>query len=390
MLGTALLGLGIEGSAQAASNVAISGFGTAALTMSDTDQAEFARPNQAAGVKKEPRTGVDSNFGVQATYTHNEWLSLTAQGLARKVSTDQFGAQLSMAFIKVKASEEFSVRVGRIGLPVYMVSDFRFVGYANTMMRPPAEVYRSVAADAYDGADVIYQHGLGDVTVTAQVGAGSLTLNTLNGAQNRLRKLTTVNLVAEQGPFALRFGRVDAEVSVVNNAALNNLLAALRSNGFSDQARQLRVDDVASSFTSLGLTMDWKNILFQSEYAVRKTDSLAVHDVTSWYAMLGYRIGKFTPYFYHGNARQESPRSVAGLPAGGPLASLGASANALAKYSLQSANAVGVRWDFYRSAALKVQIDRISPRQSAGAFIKAVPGFTGPANVYAAGIDFVF
>src|SRR4051812_31244845 len=32
--------------------VTISGFGTAALTMSDTDDAEYARPNQAAGVGK--------------------------------------------------------------------------------------------------------------------------------------------------------------------------------------------------------------------------------------------------------------------------------------------------------------------------------------------------
>lgn len=63
--------------------VKISGFGTAALTWSDDDRAEFGRPNQASGAADNFRTGVDSNLGLQADYAVNSWLSLTAQGLVR-------------------------------------------------------------------------------------------------------------------------------------------------------------------------------------------------------------------------------------------------------------------------------------------------------------------
>ena len=69
---------------QDGSSVRISGFGTGALTWTNTDKAEFGRPNQASGATKDVTTGVDSNLGLQADYPINSWLSVTGQGLVRK------------------------------------------------------------------------------------------------------------------------------------------------------------------------------------------------------------------------------------------------------------------------------------------------------------------
>ena len=108
--------------AQAQENVVkISGFGTAAATYADEDRAEFARPNQASGSAGDFRTGIDSNLGLQADYTVNDWLSLTAQGLVRKDAEEGYGAELSWAFAKFRISDELSVRVGRVGLPIFMI-----------------------------------------------------------------------------------------------------------------------------------------------------------------------------------------------------------------------------------------------------------------------------
>ena len=57
-----------------------SGFGTLALTRSNTSDAEFARPNQLRGVQSERKNGVDSNFGFQTTAKFNDWFSITGQG----------------------------------------------------------------------------------------------------------------------------------------------------------------------------------------------------------------------------------------------------------------------------------------------------------------------
>jgi hypothetical protein len=370
--------------------ITISGFGTAALTGTDTDLAEYIRPNQAAGVGKSFRTGVDSNLGIQAMFKFNNNLSATVQGLSRKNAVDRFGGELTWAFLKYKINDDFSVRAGRIGMPVYMISDFRLVGYANTMIRPPAEVYRQVNAENFEGMDVVWQHSFDDTTITAQVGYGNSKNAQPGNVQVRFKPVSTIHVVAENGPFTLRFGRADADFTVENSATLSGLIATLNTVGLSQVAKDLKITDVKGSFTSLGATVDYKNFLVQSEYAVRKTESRLVMDTTSYYAMFGYRMGKFTPYYYYGNIKQDSPRTYAGLPTTGPLAGLTAAINGAVKAGLQSTNAVGMRWDFHKSAALKVQVDRITPKDGAGAFINVKPGFSGPVNVYAAGIDFVF
>jgi hypothetical protein len=373
-----------------APTVTISGFGTAALTATDTDEAEYARPNQASGVGKRPRTGVDSNFGVQGTARLNENFSVTLQGLARKSDEDYYGAELAWAFVKYKLNDEWSFRLGRMGLPVYMISDFRNVGYANTMIRPSSEVYRQVTLDNFNGADVVYQRSFGDTTMTAQFGVGNAKSESPGDSHIEYKPVTALHIVAERGPVTLRFGRVDASFSVIDSATLSGLVAGFRSAGLTQAADDFSVNEADGSFTSLGATVDYNNFLLQTEYAVRKTDSRSVPGTTSYYAMLGYRYGKLTPYYYYGNIKQDDARTYDGLPGTGPLAALTAGANALAKAGLQSTNAVGVRWDFHKSAALKVQIDRVKPRDGAGAFLHPVPGFKGPVNVYAAGIDFVF
>ncbi len=385
-----LAGVALHASAADGPTVTVSGFGTAALTMADTDQAEFARPNQVSGAGKTARTGVDSNFGLQATAKINEWLSFTGQGLVRKNATDAYGAELAWAFAKFKVNDDFSVRVGRIGAPVYMVSDFRNVGYANTMIRPPAEVYRQITDDSFDGIDVIYQHSYGDTTLTAQLGAGSAEARIAGNYTAKFKPLTALHVVVENGPLTLRFGRADATVAVEGNAPLEGLLGTLRKVGLGSVADKMAITDVKGSFTSVGMGLDWNNLLVQAEYAKRKTGTLVLMDTTSWYTMLGYRYGKFTPYYYYGKVTQDSPRTIPSLPTSGPFAPLTAGVNYAIQTPLQSTNAIGVRWDFSKSAALKVQMDRVTPTEGAGAFVNAKPGFTGPANVYAAGIDFVF
>jgi len=382
-------GFALQASAQEGPSVTISGFGTAALTASDTDDAEFIRPNQAAGVRKDFRTGVDSNFGLQASVKINDMISLTGQGLVRKNALDHYRAEAAWAFAKFKASDQLSIRVGRMGAPIYMISDFRNVGYANTMLRPPAEVYRQVTLDSFDGIDLLYQHSFGDTSLSVQLGTGRA--ESEQPAQSvEFRKMLLLHVVAENGPFTLRFGRAQADFTVKDNPTLTGLVGTLRAVGLGTVANMIPLNDVKGTFTSFGGTMDWKNIVLQGEYAMRRTDTLIVHDTNSWYMMAGYRMGKFLPYYYHGSIKQESARSVAGLPTTGPAAPLGAAVNGLAKAALQTSDAIGVRWDFYKSMALKVQVDHIKPKDGAGAFIKPTPAFKGSVNVYAVALDFVF
>jgi hypothetical protein len=370
--------------------VTVSGFGTAAATVSDNNDAEYARPQQLKGAGTSPRSSVDSIFGIQATAKFSDSLSFTAQGLARENARGHFGAELAWAFAKFKATDSLSIRVGRMGAPVYMISDFRNVGYANTMIRPPAEVYRQVNFDSIDGIDVLYQQSFGDTTVTGQAAVGNVDTPVSADASVTFKPATALHLLVEHGPFTFRAGRAFGEFTVENSATYNGLIAALNRFGFASVAQELDLTDVKGTFTSAGFTMDYKNFLIQSEYAVRRSDSRVAADSTSYYAMFGYRAGKFTPYYSYASAKQDTPRTFPSMPSTGPLAPLAAGAALGGQIPQNNTHAIGVRWDFMKSAALKAQLDHVTPKDGAGGFVNPKPGFKGPVNVFALGVDFVF
>lgn len=371
------------------SDFSFSGFGTAAVTHSNSDKAEFVRPNQESGSSKSYDFGIDSMLGLQGTYKFNDSFSTTAQVLVHKNDTDHFKGELAWAFLKYKASNDVSIRVGRIGLPIFMISDYRNIGYANTMLRPPVEMYAQVSIESVDGADVIYQHSFGDTTFTGQFAYGNSKPDLNSIKESKFSNISAFNLSLERGPFTIRAGRADATLDLdYPSAAMVGTL--LKQYGFSNAANSVSFTDKKASFTSVGATMDWNNFLIQTEFGKRKAETLAIPSTTAWYTMFGYRYGQFLPYFNHAQSKQDSSKFVSGIPAIAALAPLQAGANSIASSGQeQISNSLGVRWDFNKSAAMKVQVDRISPKGE-GTFAHVQPGFTGPVTVVAASVDFVF
>ena len=386
----------------------ISGFGTLAVTRADDARAEFVRPNQVNGSADNFRTGIDSNLGLQADYAVNSWLSLTAQGLVRQDAEEHYGAELSWAFAKFRISDDLNVRLGRIGLPVFMISDYRNVGYANTMLRPPAEVYSQVPFNSVDGADVTWRHDIGNTSLTSQLAIGAIKTPLAGDLHVRGKDMLALNVVAENGPFTLRVGHARTKVTVDDSASLNNLVGALRAAGAGYRlpqlgllATQIEAKGNKGTFSSIGLGVDWNNFVLQTEFAKRKTDTY-INDTSSWYLMGGYRIGKFLPYYTRAKLKIDGAIEntvPASCPAGYPAActptlqQLGTGVLRLPYTGVgqgeQTTDTIGVRWDFAQSMALKVQVDRIKPTGN-GLFVNAQPGFSGPVTVGAVALDVVF
>jgi len=322
----------------AAPEIKVGGFGTGALTWTNTSDALFARPYQAGGVGTKPRTGVDSNVGLQVDARINDWLSLTGQGLVRKQETDTYGANGALAFAKAKLSDDVSVRVGRVPLAVFLVSDYRNVGYANTMLRPSQEVYAQVPNDSLDGADIDWRKDLGSSTLTTELAYGRSSAK-VAGETVTFTNAKVLNLILDHGPFVVRLGRAEATL-------------ALDEGG-------VELPKAKVSFTALGFTLDWRNVVVQSEFTKAQVPGA---DTKAWYAMGGYRFGKLLPFVSHSKLT-------------GDIA--------------QTTDSVGVRWDAFRSADIKFQLDRVKP-QGEGLFNQAGPAFHGPVTVGAIAVDFVF
>jgi hypothetical protein len=124
-------------------------------------------------------------------------------------------------------------------------------------------------------------------------------------------------------------------------------------------------------------------------------------DARAGYVVGGYRIGSFTPYAMFATLKSDIPYET-GIPTAGLAGGLAAGANGLNGgvnttlnqfNASQSTASAGVRWDFHRSAALKVQYDHIDLGEgSNGRFANTQPGFEpgSESSVVSIAVDFIF
>jgi hypothetical protein len=163
------------------------GFGTAGVVHSSEDQADFTstvfKPN-GAGYSHNWSADVDSRIGAQATANFTGQLSAVVQIISEQAYDNIYRPSVEWANIKYQFTSAFGVRLGRIELPTFLVSDFRKVGYAIPWVRPPVEVYGVAPVTNNNGMDLSYRVHLGSIT------------NTLSGAYGRNNKLEFPNDVA--------------------------------------------------------------------------------------------------------------------------------------------------------------------------------------------------
>ena len=361
------------------------GFGTAAYTWADTNKAEFVRDGQPTGADNTGSAEVDSLAGVQGTVHFSTSLSATIQVLLRRVETSDYQLDVPVAFLKDSLSNDFAVRVGRLPLPLFMVSDYRTVGFANTFIRPPQEVYGAAPLYTINGADVLYSHSFGQIEVNSQVYYGGSQL-TLPSAEVTTKKEFGGNISVAFGPLTLRYGRMVNHTTIVSPA--DQLIAAIGGAGFTALAAQLSTHDRASSFTGFGASLDWHNILLQAESTEAKTGGFNP-STRGQYAIAGYRIQKLTPYVMYSVRKITTSTTNSTIPAIGPLLPLALGVDALLAGYDQHSTSGGIRWDFHDSMDLKLQVDHVA-FQGPGMFANVQPGFHSPVTVAGLAVDFVF
>jgi hypothetical protein len=335
-----------------------SGFGTAGVLHTSTSDAEYVQTGQTSGGTDGLDFKTDSKLGLQATVTPTSWLSGTVQALAEERFDDSLSPKFEWAFVKVKPVDGVSIRAGEMALPSFLVSDSRNVGYANTWLRAPDEVYGQSTFDVYTGADVTYQHSIGSYTLTLDGLAGHTKADFLLGpdyvAIINGHKLLGYSADLDTGLVSLRYSYVKTNI----DADIDGVTAAR----------------LVYTFTSIGATYDHNDVLLQSEFIAKHTQ-LTAYDVNGWYVLGGYRLGKFLPYGIYAAGQTPTGPNPPGPPE--PSES---------KHTISA----GVRADLIKSVDFKLQIDRETTENSGSPFINVQPSFNDHAFVYSFTVDFVF
>lgn len=333
-------------------HLTISGFGTLGAVSTDDDRADYRSDlRQHRGATESVDFGVDSKLGVQANLKLSDTFSAVAQVLASRRTDDRPVVEWLYGQAALPAGA--TVKLGRMVLPTFMVSDSRSVGYAQHWLRAPQTVYTQYPASSFDGAQLQYRRGLGAFNLTAQVsfGQAKADLATRNLiAKVDLPRVKSLNVLLESGNWLARFG---------HTASPDTTIKGLPFPKFDDK------------FTGYGLQYDNGTALVMAEYARRRQSGLGVLDSNSWYVSGGWHFGAWMPYLTVG---QMTPKGVA-----------------YGTTDSDRLRAIGLRWDAAQNIAVKAQVEKMTSGVSS--FVQATPAFYAqrPAvRVISASVDFVF
>lgn len=359
MLGIALLAGGAQ-AGELADMLTVSGFGTIGEVHSSLKTADYVadvfEPN-GAGYTRSSALGVDSKVALQIDAKLLDNLSAVVQLVSRNRVNRNYLPSVEWANIKYAITPELSVRLGRTAMPTFMNSETRLVGFANPWLRPPIETYSLRSTTSSDGVDVSYRHAFGSVNNTTQLWHGKTEVASVGSAgvvSNGVRaeKILGIADTVDYGALTLR-GAVTSINFRINGAGGTFVYA--KANVY-----------------NLGAMYDPGNWFVMGEWT--KTNFGAVQRAQqAKYATAGYRWKKFTPYATYSKLDVDDDQVKLSVRA-------------------QKAKSAGIRWDFMKNTALKVQLDEVQlAAGSTGFFTNSKAGTAGSrAKILGAAIDFVY
>jgi hypothetical protein len=373
-----------------AEGLRLGGFGTFAYTRGSLGDPGFRNlASQEHGADSQGSVKADSRFGLRLDTRDADPFAFTLQGIVKEGADNNVRAELDWAYVRYRFAEGTRLRVGRIRMPYYMRSDSLDVNYAQPWLRLPPDVYSLLVTQNVDGADLVYERPVGELTLTLQPAAG-VSPWTQIGSGYRLRikpagisaTLGTVDTMARVSAGGARM--------TLDSDALTAALDALAAAGYGAVAESYRMDDGRLRYLNLGFHHEASRWFVTAEMMRLRFDKDTVPDTTGWYVGAGARHREFTCYAIASSLRTSGRRTEDRLPPG--LAPVKDALDLLLfdGYRDQSTLSAGVRWDVASRGAVKFQLDRVRvPAGARGNWSQPMPEGKKPL-VYAVSFDFVF
>ena len=391
--------------------VRVDGFGTIGMYQADDPVAGYrVESTQRAYSRNALRFDGDTQLSLQAILNPHGPVKGVVQLLSKKACEGNYKPRVEWAYLSWDVNKELNLKVGRTVAPVFLLSDYRNLNYAQTMARPSSEAYAINPITHQDGVSAVWQRKLGPGEGQLEGFYGKTSLHYSNGTVN-FPRVAGIAAKWTQGGWAYRIGQTNGTLSIeapMMTAAIDALASVPESaclNCSIVLPERTRLARSAAKIWTFGVMHDADNVIVHAEWMRHMGDSLAIGNIDGMWAMSGYRIGTLTPYVSY--ARYTISTAELGLLAG-PDASpalreqinyfnqsyLGIGRNDRSTISL------GMRWDLREKMALKAQVDHVMvayPLTGANTTL-VIPtsllgkpsGFDGRLNVFTLNLDFAF
>jgi hypothetical protein len=328
-------------------DVSVSGFANVVggiNDVSDSDLANGGRPDLINGYTDKYDFQQDSLAAVQFNAKVADNMGAVIQLVAQKSDIGD-DIRMEWGYVYWDVMDDMRILAGRVRPALFLYSNYLDVGYAYTWITPPSEVYYQAQITNLDGGNISYNIELDDSTISISAYGGNSSgakVNPSNANPNMPHILEFeydsvfgAELAYENDFMKLRAGYTTAKVTNTN---------------FTPPLAALAFDDSSAAFYGAGVSVDYEGFLFAAEYVVRDMDETVAPDVQSYYAMLGYKIGDFTPNYTYSVADSDMEFENTGAPTDARVN--GARAMQLDD---RETHTLGLRYDVNDAAALKFE-----------------------------------
>lgn len=369
----------------------LSGFSTLGVQHVDSDLGlRFAREANQPRAHGATDVGADSRLGLQAEGNLNPYLDVVGQVVAKRLDAQDpwVTNRLELGYLAWRPDEHWRLRVGRYAPDLFLLAEYRNVGFAYPWVRPNTEVYGWLPISSLDGADLRYQWMSEDDALwrlRASMGAWRGTLPTIAANPHVRHRQFTLSLTREAGPLTLRSSYTRSSNTVTVDPALDptQLMAPLGqvaalplSPEVQQQALALQgalpLDRPEFHYMGLALLYEGAPWLVHAELT-RTTGGQTGVPTNRGYVSLGWRKGAYTwfgtasrthaldaPAALDAARWQTELAPMVGPQAAAALAGAGTTAAMVVnlRRSEQNVYGLGLRWDMGNQTALKMQVDR--------------------------------
>ncbi|MDR1423021.1 MAG: hypothetical protein LBI92_00180 [Azoarcus sp.] len=346
-------------------NIQFSGFGTLGMIYTHDKEVRYIRPSTNHPGHENPDLGPDTVLGVQANVTLGSHAALVLQAISRESTLGSYKPRASLAFLSYAFTPNVTVRAGRLRTPFFMLSESIDINYANPWIRPPSEIYSMFPFSELNGVDLLLTFGgIGGFDVELHPYYGTSDLPIYQDGKGHLKNVRGLNITATSGHLTLFAGYGQTDFSLKwRGQDLQTLSQYLRQpivlNG-NDILRDLSGSDGKGSFGVAGIQWDDGKWLFIGEYNRLRANRYA-HRAHAWELTAGRRFGEFMPYVTLASHTEDRPittkRVALAMAIPGVAEQLNEAVDAfLASRNLsQSSATLGLRWDFYKNTAFKLE-----------------------------------
>jgi hypothetical protein len=362
----------------------LSGFGTLGLVSTDSKFYGYRRDiAQTDGAfENEFDFNSVSVFGLQLDANINNALDAVYQGVYRDQNDISVDSITSMAFLRFSPNAAWSVRLGRTPIDLFLLSEYRDIGFAYTWAQAPSEVYGLIPYRHLDGLDITYSTQFSDLTLRSKIytGKSKADISAADFTQEiKLDNIYGVSLALEAMNWTINARYT--EVKVAQNTSLQKSLSqgisqipdAIWPNSVSF-ANSISLLNRNIKYVSISGRYDFDSWQLLSEFTHTKSESPIIPKLLAGYVSIikrykdhaFYLISAFTDSDnFDISTLNVNTQLLSFVPRGLDLYhAIDQSMNFYA--SNQQTQSIGWRWDIRENLAFKMQLDHTKVEAKGG------------------------